>query len=110
MIGKRIIRETPITIAEALEILEGEGDRLEASQRMARDYAQKFAKIDGKTARQIKEELLKLGKLSERQIVMLINLMPKRKEEIELLFAKERVRLEDQDYETILQTLRRFSE
>lgn len=110
MIGKRVIREAPLTIAEALEILEGEGDQLEASQKMARDYSQKFAKVDGKTARQMKEELLKLGKLSERHVVMLIDLMPKRREEIELLFAKERVRLEDQDYEAILQTIKKFSE
>jgi len=109
MIGKRVIEEKPLTIAEALEILERE-EQPEASQRMARDYAQKFTKVDAEKARKMKEELLKLEKLSERHAVMLIDLLPKRKEEIELLFSKERIRLEDSDFESILQTIRKFSE
>jgi len=108
MIGKRMIREKPLTIAEALEILENQ-EELEASQRMARDYAQKFSKVDAEKARKIKEELLKLGKLSDRHAVMIVDLMPEKKMDLELLFAKERVRLEDGDYETILRILQKYS-
>ncbi len=108
MIGKRTLRETPVTIAEALEILEKQGE-LEASQRMARDYAQKFSRVNAEKARKMKEELLKLGKLSERHVVMIIDLMPKKKTDIELLFARERVKLDDKDCEAILQILEKYS-
>ena len=64
LIGKEVSNEKPVTLAEVLEILEKQKKRgeLEYGQRLTYDYTQKFAKLDVKKARELMEELLKLGK------------------------------------------------
>lgn len=111
MIGKRIVSEKPVSLPEVLEILEAEKKgEMEYSQRLSYDYAQKFAQIDSKKAKKMKEELLQIEKLNERYAVAIIDLMPKQKEEIELLFQKTRVRLEDSEINQILEIVKKYTE
>ncbi len=110
MIGKGISNEKVITLAEVLEILEKQKKHGELGygQRLAFDYAQKFAKLDAGKARELVEELLKLGNLKEHQAVALVDLMPETKEEVQLIFSKERVRLGEEDIQKILDLINKF--
>jgi len=112
MIGKKTLAEKPVTLAEALEVLEKqkkEGE-LGYSQRLTYDYAQKFAKLTPKKAKELTEELLKLGNLREHQVVALVDIMPETKEDVQLIFAKERTRLEDKEIEKVLELIKKYRE
>jgi len=95
MIGKEVTDEKPVPLAKVLEILEKQKKRgeLEYKQRLTYDYSQKFAELDVKKVEELIGELLKLEKIRGHQAVALVDLMPERKEDIELIFAKERTRL-----------------
>lgn len=110
MIGKEIKGEKPVPLAKVLEILEKQkkqGD-LEYGQRLTYDYAQKFAELNVKKVEELIGELLKLEKIREHQAVMLVDLMPKTKEDVELIFAKERTRLEEEDIKKILELINKY--
>jgi DNA-directed RNA polymerase subunit F len=111
MIGKRVISEKPVSLPEVFEILEREKKgELDYSQRLAYDHTQKFAGIDAERARKLKEELLKLEKLNEQQAVVIIDLLPQTKQDVELLFQKTRLKLEDSDIDKILEVVRAYRE
>jgi DNA-directed RNA polymerase subunit F len=112
MIGKKTLTEKPVTLAEALEVLEKQkkGEELGYSQRLTYDYAQKFSKLTAKKAKDLAAELLKLGNLREHQVVTLVDLMPETKEDIQLIFAKERTRLEDKEIEKVLELIKKYRE
>jgi len=112
LIGKGVSNERPMTLAEVLEILEKQKKmgELEYGQRLTYDYAQKFAKLDVKKARELMEELLKLGNIREHQAVMLVDLMPETEEDIQLIFAKERTRLGEEDIKKLLELIGKYRE
>jgi DNA-directed RNA polymerase subunit F len=112
MIGKKVASEKPVPLAKVLEILEDrkKQDELEYEQRLAYDYAQKFARPDPEKAEKLISELLALGKFKERQAVILVDLMPETKEDIELIFAKERTRLDEEDIKKVLELLGKYRE
>lgn len=104
------MKERPVPLAEALEILEKkkkEGD-LEYGQRLTYDYTQKFAELDGKKTRELMHELLKIEKIREHQAVVLADLMPDTKEDIELIFSKERTRLEEDEIKKVLEIINKY--
>jgi DNA-directed RNA polymerase subunit F len=110
MIGKKITSEKPIPLAKVFEILEKrkKHGELEYSQRLTYDYVQKFAKIGAKEAEKLVRELSDLGGLKEHQAVILANLMPETGEEIELIFGKERPRLEEESVKKILELINKY--
>ncbi len=113
MIGKKVSGEKPVTLAEALEVLEKQKKKEEElgyAQRLTYDYAQKFSKLSAKKTRELVEGLLKIGNLREHQAVVLADLMPETKEDIQLIFAKERTRLEDKDIEKVLELINKYRE
>jgi DNA-directed RNA polymerase subunit F len=112
LIGKGISKERPVPLAEVLEILEMQKKRgeLDYGQRLTYDYAQKFAKLDAKKARELMEELLKLGNIREHQAVALVDLMPETEEDVQLIFAKERTRLGEEDIRKLLELINRYRE
>ncbi|MEM3402307.1 MAG: RNA polymerase Rpb4 family protein [Candidatus Hadarchaeales archaeon] len=109
MIGKRVIEERPVTLAEVKKILESQKKQeMDYGQRLSYDYAQKFAKVDAETAGKIREELVALGKLRENHIVTIIDLMPETKEDLEMIFYKERVGIAEEDFKKILEILDKY--
>lgn len=112
MIGKRVVKEKPVPLAEVLGVLEKtkkEGE-LEYWQRLTYDYAQKFAKLSPSKVKELMEELSKIEKIREHQAVAIIDLMPETKEDIELIFAKERTKLDDEEVKKILEVVKKYSE
>jgi DNA-directed RNA polymerase subunit F len=109
VIGKRVVSEKPVTLGEVQKILEKEKKgELDYVQRLAYDYVQKFAPIDAERAEKLKEELLALEKLREHQVVAIIDLMPETKEDLEILFQKERVRPGEEDFKKILEVVEKY--
>jgi DNA-directed RNA polymerase subunit F len=107
MIGKRVTAEKSVTLAAVREILERrkkEGEELEYGQRLTYDYAQKFTKLDSKKAEELVGKLMELG-LKEHQAVMVADFMPERKEDIDLIFSKERTRLSEEESKKVLELL-----
>ncbi len=113
MIGRGTVSERPVTLAEVLEILEKmkkEREELGYEQRLAYDYAQKFSKLKGKEARELVSELMGAVDLRENQAVLLVDLMPETKEEVELILAKERRKLSDEEIKKVLDLLNKRRE
>lgn len=110
MIGKEVTKEKPITLAKALEILKERKKmgELEYSQRLTYDYAQKFAELSVEEAEKLLKELLGIEKIREHQAVILVDLMPETKDEIQLIFAKERTSLGDEDIKRILELIDKY--
>jgi len=112
MIGKRVIKERPVPLSEVLGIMEKtkkEGE-LEYWQRLSYDYAQKFAKPKPKEAKELMEELMKIEKIREHQAVAIVDIMPKTKDDVELIFSKERTKLEDNEVKKILEIVEKYIE
>lgn len=109
MIGKRVVNEKPVTLSEVLELLEKQKKgELDYTQRLAYDYAQKFSKTDVKKAMKMKEELMALEKLKESHVVAIIDRMPEVKEDLEVIFQKERVQIEEGDTKKILEIVGKY--
>jgi DNA-directed RNA polymerase subunit F len=109
MIGKEIIQEKPVPLVEAFKILaerakEGE---LGYEQKQDYDYGQKFCSMKPEKARELMDKLLSLG-LTPYQAVTVVDLMPKYKEELDLLFAKEKVKPDENVCKQILELLEQY--
>lgn len=112
MIGKEVTDEKSVALAKVLEILTKQKKRgeLEYKQRLTYDYAQKFAELNIKKAGELIGELLKLEKIRTHQAIALVDLMPERKEDVELIFAKERTKLDEDDIKKILELINKYRE
>lgn len=112
MIGDEVKEETPITFPEALEML---GDRkeekeLEFEQRLAYDYLQKFSLLPLEKAKELIQDLLEIEKIRKHQAVILANNMPEIKQDIRLIFSKERTSLREEAIEKILEIIEEYRE
>lgn len=110
MIGEELIEEKPITLSEALEILEKRKEKgeLEFGQRVAYDYTQKFTKLSPDKSCELVDNLLKIEKVRDYQAVTLANLMPETKDGVRLVFAKERTSLTEDLIEQILSIINEY--
>ncbi len=109
MIGRECLQEKPIPLAKALSILskrakEGE---LGYEQKQDYDYGQKFCQLKPEKALELAEKLISLG-LTPYQAVVIVDLMPERKEELDLLFAKEKTKLDENLSKQILDLLEEY--
>lgn len=107
MIGDEIEEETPASFAEALEILKDrkEEKELKFEQRLAYDYMQKFSQLSIEKTKKLIEDLLEVEKIRKHQAVILANNMPETKQDIRLIFAKERTSLREETIEKILEII-----
>lgn len=104
MIGEEVKEKEPVTFAQALEILKDrkEEKELEFEQRLSYDYVQKFSELSSDESKKLIDELLEIPKLRKHQAVILANNMPKTKQDIRLIFAKERTSLKEDTVGEIL--------
>lgn len=110
MIGDEIKEKNPITFAEALEILKEKEDEkeLEFEQRLAYDFVQKFSPLSPEKTEKLVKDLLDIEKVREHQAVILANNMPETKEDINLIFSKERTSLREETIERILDIINNY--
>ncbi|MBM2852071.1 MAG: polymerase Rpb4 [Candidatus Nitrosotenuis sp.] len=74
---EQIKKSQPISLAEVKEILGKEdAEKMDQIQRWTYDYVTKFAKMEAKSAKKIKQELKKECGLTEEEAVEIVNIMP----------------------------------
>jgi len=106
----KLINERIVTNAEAREILErlGKPDDMKYEQKNSLDMLKKNVKIDAKTVKEMTEELGKMNKLRERQIVAIIDAMPQDRDDLRTVLQKEYSSFTDDEISLILETILKF--
>lgn len=100
---RRALKEKMLTIPEVKELLEAVGEEnLDQFQRRAFDYTSKFAKTDGKSARELVKGLVEKFDVEEEEAVQVVNCMPETIEEIRVFLAGGRKIVETQKMKQIL--------
>ena len=75
---EEVVKKRMISLPEVKEILsEGNPESLDQIQRWTFDYVSKFAKIEPKAAKKMKQELTNQCGLTEEEAVEIINILPK---------------------------------
>ena len=110
MIGKRIVNQEPLPLAEVKELIskrKKEGE-LSYEQNLTLEYCKKFSKLSLKDTAKLIEELVQLEKLNKEHAIALTDIMPKTSEEVKLIFAKEHFVLGDEDISAIIEILNKY--
>ena len=75
---EEIIKKQMITLPEVREILSKQNvESMDQIQRWTYDYVSKFAKIEPKMAKKMKQELISQCGLTEEEAVEIVNVLPK---------------------------------
>ena len=78
-----ILKKNVISLPEVKEILDkANTETMDQIQRWTHDYVTKFAKIDPKKAKKMKEKLIQECSLTETEAVEIVNIMPTSIEEL----------------------------
>ncbi|MBU7013985.1 MAG: DNA-directed RNA polymerase subunit F [Theionarchaea archaeon] len=111
MDGKQIEKSEPVTLAEVRAILSSrrEAGDLLYEQSIALDHANKFARLDIEKAHKLVEELVESG-VRKDMACKLADLLPQSKEELQMLFPKERFISDEPLIEKIISTIQKYGE
>ncbi len=106
---KGVISEERITLPELREaLLRVEAERLEAGKersyelRRSIEHANQVAKTSAEQSRKLVEELLKLDKVRPDIAFRIANVMPKTRDELRAVYAKEKYTLTTDELDAIL--------
>lgn len=110
MIGKKVLENNPITMAEVKEMLEERSQFIEPTyeQNLALDHVTKFAKLDSETSDKLVGELQEI--IKKTQAVRLTNIMPEDMADMRLMFAKERGSHKKEELEQLLNIINQYRE
>ena len=113
MIGikvKGIISEEKVTLPEMRSVLlRVESDRLAAEKEMSYEFrrsiehANQLAKTDPDKSRDLVTELVKMEKMKPEIAYRIANIMPKTRDEVRAIFAKERFTLSPEEIDSIIE-------
>ena len=74
---QEIISKQAVSISEVKEILEKHDlETMDQIQRWTYDYVKKFTKLDAKSAKKMKQELVKECGITEEEAVEIVNIRP----------------------------------
>ncbi len=96
-VGRKILKEEPISIPEMKEVLDNldfPEEEIPPIVSKVREYVNKFSKISPEKAKILKKKLVEIEGVDEEKAVQIINILPKTPEEIKEIFH-ERVILGD---------------
>ena len=79
---------------------------LNYEQKNALDYLNKFCKLPEKNIQELVTELSKMDKLQDRHVAAIVEMMPRDDEDLRLLFANERIVLEDAEKSKIISAVK----
>ncbi len=93
MIGEKVIEKKPVNLTEVKQLLAGKKKEKDLSyeQDITLKYAKKFSKLSLSQAKKLESELKKLEGLLPAMIVKIVDVLPEKKERLQLLIAKEAV-------------------
>src|SRR3989338_303605 len=103
MIGKEIISQKALTLAELKNILqkrEKEGE-LSFEQKTALEYAKEFGKPPVKKAQEAIAKITEMG-LDEDTATSIVNVKPASKEQVNLIIEHSRAKLKDAQVKEVL--------
>jgi DNA-directed RNA polymerase subunit F len=105
---RRVVSEKDITIAEANKALKAKKEEeLDQFQRRTLEYIAKFAKLDAERAEKLVEQLIQETGISRKEAIMIVNIMPRRAEELMGLFSSSMKRIMSKaDAEKIIKILK----
>jgi len=105
-----IVKETLITNTKAKEILKERKKEIEFGyeQKNAYDYLRKYDNLTPKKVKDLAEKLKEIKKLRERQIIAIVNILPKDKDDLRLLLEKDYNLLTDEEKNFILENVNKF--
>ncbi|UCD03426.1 MAG: hypothetical protein JSV63_02235 [Candidatus Aenigmatarchaeota archaeon] len=106
-----ILTEKTVTSYDAKKIIkkrEKEGE-LNYEQKNALDYLSKFKKLPEKNVQELLAGLNKIEKLKENHVAAIVETMPKDEDDLRILFASERIVLEDNEKQQILSAVKKAS-
>ncbi|RLJ01612.1 MAG: DNA-directed RNA polymerase subunit F [Candidatus Aenigmatarchaeota archaeon] len=104
-----ILKEEAIPAVEAKNSLQKrDKDSLTYEQKIALDFLKKNVKINVTDARKMFNELLEVGRVKPHQAAMVVNILPKTKDDVKLIFAKERLVLNDEEINRILEIVKKY--
>lgn len=97
-----ILEEDHISPTEVLNRLDGRDD-LNTRQRNALEHLKKHVTVeDEDTFDELVEELKEMDMFTEDQIIKILDVLPRHEQEVRTLFSKERIKLEDDDVDSIV--------
>jgi len=101
-----------VSIAEVKKILEKEQKNRELSseQKFALEHAQKFAKLSLTKTNALIEELRKIEKIPEPVLYKIADLLPAHPDDMNVIFAKERIALDKEEIDHILDIVKKYME
>ena len=111
MIGKGIAESTPVTLAEVKRVLEkrqGTAGEFGFEQQTSLSYAQRFAHISHADAESMLKEVLEL-ELPLSTAVKIVDILPKAKSQIMLIFAKDKAELSEKKMAELEAIIAKFS-
>jgi DNA-directed RNA polymerase subunit F len=99
-----------LTLAEIKELLDKEQKKREltSEQNFAHEHAKLFSKISSKDAKKLVKELTKIEPVTPAHACKLVDLMPQYEEEVRAVFLKERVTVDEETIEKILEKIREY--
>ena len=102
--------EEYLTLAEIKELLKKEQSLriLTLEQNYALEHATKFAKLEAPESRKLVNDLMKIEQVSESLACKIVDLMPKHRDEVEAIFLKERMTLEEDSIVQILEKVKKY--
>ncbi len=105
---EEILSEKIITNTEAKEILEERKKEIELGyeQKNSLDYLKKYDKLTLKKAEKMIEELKKIPKLREKQIISIANILPEDLDDLRLVMEREYTTLTEDEKTLILEIIK----
>ena len=97
-------------ISEVKEMLSKLGNERELNreQKIALEQSERVALLPSKKARELAKKLMQIGKVEEKQACKMADLLPKEREEVVAIFAKETYIPSEDEIEQILEVIREY--
>lgn len=87
---EEVKKKQPISIPEVKEIMEKvDPESMDQIQRWTYDYVTKFANIDPKAAKKLKQQLVKECNITDEEAVEIVNNLPSTEAELSILWLEE---------------------
>ncbi|MDI6798673.1 MAG: DNA-directed RNA polymerase subunit F [Candidatus Aenigmarchaeota archaeon] len=104
-----VLAEEVITDSDAEQMLEkrAKETELKYEQKNALEILRKFVKVEHEKIKILVEELKKIERLRDRQIVAIANFLPQDKEDLKAVLHKEYTSFTPEEIEKILETVKR---
>ncbi|MFB6088652.1 MAG: RNA polymerase Rpb4 family protein [Candidatus Aenigmatarchaeota archaeon] len=106
-----VLNEEEVPAAEARNSLKKRNDEdLKYEQKICLDFLKKHVDIQVTKARKMMNELEDVGRIKPHQAAMIVNILPEDKEDVRLLFSKERTRLKEEEMDKILEIVDEYTD